>query len=63
LTDYRAQGTTLDKVIIDLASARGVQHAYVMLSCAHSLSNLAVLWPFSAHRTLGHLQHDLHDKL
>ncbi|KIO01198.1 hypothetical protein M404DRAFT_77765, partial [Pisolithus tinctorius Marx 270] len=31
-TDYKAQGTTLNKIIVDLVSARGVQHAYIMLS-------------------------------
>lgn len=35
--DYKVQGTSMKKVIIDLASARGVQNAYVMLSRVTSL--------------------------
>jgi len=31
-TDYKAQGASLQTAILDLASARNVQHAYVMLS-------------------------------
>ncbi|KIM51976.1 hypothetical protein SCLCIDRAFT_142140, partial [Scleroderma citrinum Foug A] len=31
-TDYKAQGTSLRTAIVDLASTRNVQHAYVMLS-------------------------------
>ncbi|KAN0088120.1 hypothetical protein V8E55_006741, partial [Tylopilus felleus] len=31
-TDYKVQGASMDSVIVDLASARGIQNAYVMLS-------------------------------
>lgn len=31
-TDYKAQGTSLQRAIVDIASARNVQHGYVMLS-------------------------------
>ena len=48
-TDYKAQGASLHTAIVDLASARNVQHAYVMLSQASSLKNLAILRQFTPH--------------
>ena len=63
LTDYKAQGSSLQKVIVDVASARNVQHGYVMLSRATSLKNLAILRRFNPVRALGHLPKDLRDKL
>ncbi|KAF8336600.1 uncharacterized protein EI90DRAFT_2912087 [Cantharellus anzutake] len=32
ITDYKSQGKTLPKVILDLESAHSIQSAYVMLS-------------------------------
>ncbi|KAI6014876.1 hypothetical protein PISMIDRAFT_113920, partial [Pisolithus microcarpus 441] len=61
-TDYKVQGTSLQKVVVDLASAGGVQNAYVMLSRASSLSNLAILRSFAPHRPFGRLQEDLHNE-
>ena len=62
-TDYKAQGASLQTAIVDLASARNVQHAYVMLSQATSLKNLAILWQFSPQRALGWLLKDLCNEL
>ncbi|KLO12580.1 hypothetical protein SCHPADRAFT_803817, partial [Schizopora paradoxa] len=46
MTDYKSQGRTMDKVIIDLQSTRTRQSAYVMLSRVRSLDGLLILRPF-----------------
>ena len=53
----------MQKAIVDVASARNVQHGYVMLSRATSLKNLAILRQFNPDRALGRLPKDLHDEL
>lgn len=40
--DYKVQGASMDTVVVDLASAQGVQNAYIMLSRATSLAGLGV---------------------
>ena len=63
-TDYKAQGASLHTAIVDLASARNVQHGYVMLSRAISLRNLAILRQFTnPARALGRLPKDLRAEL
>ena len=62
-TDYKAQGTLLQRAIVDVASARNVQHGYVMLSRATSLKNLAILQRFNPVCALGRLPIDLCDEL
>ncbi|VDC01015.1 unnamed protein product [Peniophora sp. CBMAI 1063] len=47
-TDYKAQGRSLDTVIVDLASTSKPQGRYVMLSRVKTLDGLAVLRPFSS---------------
>lgn len=47
MTVHKAQGLTLDKAIVDLASCRGTESAYVMLSRVRRLEDLVVLRPFS----------------
>ena len=49
-TDYKAQGRTLDHAIVDLASSRNVQSAYVMLSRIKALSGLLILRDFPSGR-------------
>ncbi|KIK76881.1 hypothetical protein PAXRUDRAFT_168539 [Paxillus rubicundulus Ve08.2h10] len=49
-TDYKAQGATLPKVVLDLASARGLQNAYVMLSRAPAACKVRILCWFSPQR-------------
>lgn len=43
LTDYKSQGRSLDRAIVDLGSARSLQGMYVMLSRVRSLRGLAIL--------------------
>jgi hypothetical protein len=46
MTAHKAQGQTLDKVIVDLASCKGTEAPYVMLSRAKSLDGVHILRPF-----------------
>jgi hypothetical protein len=46
MTEYKAQGRTLNNVIIDLAGCSGSQAPYVMASRATCLSGLYILRPF-----------------
>ncbi|KAJ7597824.1 hypothetical protein C8J56DRAFT_720921, partial [Mycena floridula] len=46
MTTYKAQGLTFKKVIVDLASCRGSEAPYVMVSRVKSLEGLIVLRPF-----------------
>ena len=46
MTAHRAQGQTLENVIIDLQSCKGTEAPYVMASCARSLDGLLILRPF-----------------
>jgi hypothetical protein len=62
-TDYKVQGASLPPVVVDLASARGIQNAYVMLSRATGLQNLGVLQWFPSHRIFTQLQEDLRIEL
>ncbi|KAG2112958.1 uncharacterized protein F5147DRAFT_541321, partial [Suillus discolor] len=48
---FKVQGSSLDRVIVDLTWARSLQSIYVMLSCAPKLSHVAILRWFSS-RTL-----------
>ena len=47
MTCHKAQGQTLEKVIVDLEGCRGTEAPYVMLSRARSLDGLHILRPFS----------------
>lgn len=47
MTVYKAQGQTLSKAIIDLASCSGTESPYVMVSRVKSLDGLLILRPFS----------------
>ena len=46
MTAHKAQGLTLPRVIVDLASCRGTEPPYVMVSRCTSLAGLMVLRPF-----------------
>ncbi|KIL57047.1 hypothetical protein M378DRAFT_48892, partial [Amanita muscaria Koide BX008] len=46
MTAHRAQGQTLENVIIDLQSCKGTETPYVMISRACSLEGLLILRPF-----------------
>lgn len=62
-TDYKAQGRSLDTVIVDLASTTKPQGRYVMLSRVKSLEGLAVLRPFSSECFSRPLQKYIRDEL
>lgn len=59
MTDYKAQGRTLEKVIIDLDSCGSLQSAYVMVSRAKSLEGLLILRAFPMSKIRGRLNQDL----
>lgn len=44
-TDYKSQGRSLDRAIVDIASCRRLQSLYVMLSRVRTLDGLALLRP------------------
>jgi ATP-dependent exoDNAse (exonuclease V) alpha subunit len=61
-TDYKAQGRSLKKVIIDLNGAMPLQSVYVMLSRATSLSSMAVLRNFNPRTLYSNLSQDFRDE-
>ena len=63
VTDYKAQGKTLQRAILDLHSCRGIQSAYVMVSRVTSLSGVAILRPFSPSKINSHLNEDLRTEM
>ncbi|KAH7925866.1 hypothetical protein BV22DRAFT_1104665 [Leucogyrophana mollusca] len=62
-TDYIVQGASMDKVIIDLASATKLQDAYVMLLRAKSLKSVAILRWFPSQVIYSRLQEDARNKM
>jgi len=46
ITAHKAQGLTLPRVIVDLASCRGTESPYVMVSRCTSLDGLMIMRPF-----------------
>lgn len=46
MTDYKSQGKTLEKVILDLRNCRGFQSPYVMISRAKTLEGILILQDF-----------------
>lgn len=48
MTAHRAQGQTMERVIVDLESCQGTEAPYVMVSRAKSLDGLLVLRPFKS---------------
>jgi ATP-dependent exoDNAse (exonuclease V) alpha subunit len=61
-TDYKAQGRSLKKVIIDLNGSRSLQSVYVMLSRATSLSSMAVLRNFNPRTIYSTLSQDFREE-
>jgi len=61
-TDFKGQGRTLDKVMVDLATARG-QGVYVMLSRVKSLKGLVILRWFPPTKIYSRLPEELRDEL
>ncbi|KAG1807361.1 P-loop containing nucleoside triphosphate hydrolase protein [Suillus variegatus] len=62
-TDFKAQGSSLERVIVDLTSARSLQSIYVMLSRAPKLRNIAILRWFSSKTLNSNLQGDAREEL
>lgn len=62
-TDFKVQGSSLDRVIVDLTWARSLQSIYVMLSHAPKLSHVAILRSFSSRTLNSDLQGDTRAEL
>lgn len=61
-TDYKSQGRTLEKIIVDLFTARG-QGVYVMLSRVKTLKGLLILRWFPATKIYQRLPEELRQEL
>ncbi|KAJ7070330.1 hypothetical protein B0H15DRAFT_746600, partial [Mycena belliarum] len=46
MTAHKAQGKTMDAIIVDLESTHGTESPYVMISRATSLAGVFILRPF-----------------
>ncbi len=62
-TDYKSQGKTLERAIVDLESAQSIQGIYVMLSRVKSLRGIAILRPFSPEKLQAHISEELRVEL
>jgi hypothetical protein len=58
VTAHRAQGQSMEKVIVDLESCQGTEAPYVMVSRATSLEGLLILRPFQQKRITCALSQD-----
>lgn len=63
MTVHKAQGLTLDKVVVDLSGCKGTESPYVMLSRVRKLDDVAILRPFSIDKITGGLSKDLEQEL
>ncbi|KAK7038369.1 PIF1-like helicase-domain-containing protein [Favolaschia claudopus] len=61
-TDYKSQGKSLKKVIVDLKGAKSLQSLYVMISRATSLESMAVLRNFKPTTLYSRLGQDFRDE-
>ena len=59
MTAYKAQGQTMNNVIVDLAACNGTKMPYVMLSRVKSLNGLLILCPFAPERIACHQSEDM----
>ena len=62
-TDYKSQGKSLSRAIVDIESANSLQGVYVMLSRVKTLDGLMVLRPFVSSRVCRRLSQELRDEL
>ncbi|KAG1884141.1 hypothetical protein F4604DRAFT_1575108, partial [Suillus subluteus] len=58
-TDYKIQGSTMPKIVIDLTGAKSLQSMYVMLSRAGHLQDVTILRWFLSRTLHGSLQGDV----
>ncbi|KAJ7277310.1 hypothetical protein C8J57DRAFT_962902, partial [Mycena rebaudengoi] len=59
MTAYKPQGKTLQKSIVNLATRKGTEAPYVMLSWITSLEGLIILTPFDKARICCRCSQDL----
>lgn len=52
MTDYKSQGQTIKKAIVDLATSQSLSGVYVMLSRVSSIRDIIVLRPFGMDRIM-----------
>lgn len=62
-TDYKAQGRSLEKAIVDPASALSLQGVYVMLSRVKRMDGLAILRHFPERKINDRLSQELREEL
>lgn len=62
ITAHKAQGQTIKKVVVDLASCIGTEAAYVMVSRCTSLQGLMVLRPFPISKITVHRSQDAREE-
>ncbi len=62
-TDYKSQGKSLTRAIVDLDSAMSLQGVYVMLSRVKTLDGLLILRGFSPAKICGRLSQEMRDEL
>jgi hypothetical protein len=58
LTAHKAQGQTMEKVLVDLESCKGTESPYVMISRVTSLKGLLILRPFKSSKIQCRLSED-----
>ena len=61
-TDYKSQGRTLERAVVDLASASSMQSVYVMISRVKTMEGLAVLRWFNPGKIYQRHPQDLRDE-
>ncbi|PPQ65631.1 hypothetical protein CVT26_000573 [Gymnopilus dilepis] len=62
-TDFKGQGRTLDKAIVDISTAHSLQSVYVMLSRVKSLSGIAILRWFPPSKLYTRLSDELRTEI
>jgi hypothetical protein len=62
ITAHKAQGQTMTKVVVDLASCIGTESAYVMVSRCMSLEGLMILRPFPVQKISTHWSQEARDE-
>ena len=63
ITAHKAQGQTMDKVIVDIAGCTGTEQPYVMVSRATSMEGLVVLRDFDCGKITKRHSEDLRREL
>jgi len=62
ITAHKAQGQTMNKVIVDLNSCIGTEAIYIMVSRCTSLEGLMILRPFSIQKITTHRSQEARDE-